>query len=180
MRINNENNLMWESFKAGQVQEEGLFARNKKKRDAQGGRRDEWQSAEDRRDKQWEKGRKQAADAEALGVDPGWTEMMDDYGYMDDDYAEPLASVRHPDNIERESNPAHNYIRHQPESDKYTEEDRVLDHNGKTIKRKDINGGRDRVVRDSARHDGRGRTDDNAVEGTREAMRAQRDGERIG
>ena len=180
MRNKKENELIWEAFSTSQVQEEGLFDRNKKKRDAQGGRRDEWQSADDRPDRQWEDGRKMAAAAENSGVASAFTDAMDDYGYQPEDYAEPLASRRHPDNIERESNPAHNYIRHQPESDKYTEEDYVLDHNGKKIKRKDINGGRDRIVRDAARHDGRGRTDDNAVEGTREAIAAQRKAEEIG
>jgi len=179
MRNKKENELIWEAFSTSQVQEEGLFARNKKKRDAKGLVTHD-DKLELKRDQQWEKGRKQKDAADASGVDSAFTDTMDDYGYMDEDYAEPLGSPRHPDNIERESNPAHNYIHHQPESDKYTEEDRVLDHNGKTIKRKDINGGRDRVVRDSARHDGRGRTDDNAVEGTREAIAAQRKAEEIG
>ena len=175
MRNKKENELIWEAFSTSQVQEEGLFDRNKKNN--RGVHKDKRVEAGDR---QWKDGRDLAAAAENSGVDSAFTDTMDDYGYMDEDYAEPLGSPRHPDNIERESNPAHNYIRHQPESDKYTEEDRVLDHNGKTIKRKDINGGRDRVVRDSARHDGRGRTDDNAVEGTREAIAAQRKAEEIG
>ena len=179
MRNKKENELIWEAFSTSQVQEEGLFARNKKKRDAKGLVTHD-DKLELKRDKQWEKGRKQKDAADASGVDSAFTDTMDDYGYMDEDYAEPLGSPRHPDNIERESNPAHNYIRHQPESDKYTEEDYVLDHNGQKIKRKDINGGRDRIVRDAARHDGRGRTDDNAVEGTREAIAAQRKAEEIG
>ena len=160
-RNKKESELIWEAFSTSQVQEEGLFDRNKKKRTREGLVTHADKIAL-KQDQQWLAGRKQKEAGEDSGVASAFTDVMDDYGYEPEDYAEPLTSVRHPDNIERESNPAHNYIRHQPESDKYTEEDYVRDHNGKTIKRKDINGGRDRIVRDAARHDGRGRTDDNA------------------
>ena len=57
MRNKKENELIWEAFSTSQVQEEGLFARNKKKRDAKGLVTHD-DKLELKRDQQWEKGRK--------------------------------------------------------------------------------------------------------------------------
>ncbi len=103
-----------------------------------------------RRDKQGEWGDKFKDYAKQLGA--ANAEGMDDYGYSDEDYAEPTHSEYHPDNIERQSNPRHDHIIKKGVSDKYTPEDFVLDHNGKRIRRKDINGGRDRVIKPGSQH----------------------------
>tara|TARA_R100001082_G_C4321548_1_gene141355 strand:- start:68 stop:802 length:735 start_codon:yes stop_codon:yes gene_type:complete len=63
------------------------------------------------------------------------TSKMDDYGYTDEDYALPTHDKYHPDNIERQDNPRHNYIRKKGISDKYKPSDTILDHEGKPITR---------------------------------------------
>jgi hypothetical protein len=140
MRNKKENELIWEAFA---VHEEGfgMLGRRKKTRETYGtstqGEQDQL-----KRDNQYEKGQEQKEAAKEAGVADEFTDSMDDYGYMDEDYAEPLNSPRHPDNIERESNPNHSFI-YRPDplpnsSDNFTDEDVILDQNGKTIKRKDI------------------------------------------
>ncbi len=139
MRNKKENELIWEAFA---VQEEALggLGLRKKMRELYGdkaGPQDELKS-----DNQHEKGQKQKEVSKGAGVADEFADSMDDYGYMPEDYAEPLNSPRHPDNIERESNPNHSFIyRPKPlpnSSDDFTDEDVILDQNGKTIKRKDI------------------------------------------
>jgi hypothetical protein len=140
MRNKKENELIWEAFA---VQEEalgGLFAR-KKERAMYGGQSTKEQ-AELKRDNQYERGNKFKKTAAGAGVADEFANSMDDYGYMPEDYAEALNSPRHPDNIERESDPDHSFI-YRPEplpnsSDHFTDEDVILDQNGKTIKRGDI------------------------------------------
>ena len=151
MRNKKENELIWEAFSTSQVQEEGLFSR-KKTREMYG-TSTQGDKNQLRRDDQHEKGLVKKKTAENAGVADAFTSTMDDYGYSDDDYKEALTSQYHPDNIERTTNPAHNYIRRPGVSDNYSEEDVVLDHNGRTVKRKDINGGRDRIVKDASQHD---------------------------
>ena len=140
MRNKRENELIWEAYT---VREEGFgdLLKRKKERETYG---TSTQGDQDQlaRDNQYEKGQEMKNTAKEAGVADGFADSMDDYGYMPEDYAEPLNSPRHPDNIERESNPNHSFIyRPNPlpnSSDDFTDEDVILDQNGKTIKRKDI------------------------------------------
>jgi len=90
------------------------------------------------RDKQGEYGDEYKAWSKQMGVSDSRTSTMDDYGYSDEDYAEPTWSEYHPDNIEREDNPKHNFITKKGVSDKYKNSDMILDHKGKGIKRGDL------------------------------------------
>tara|TARA_R100001377_G_scaffold79721_1_gene58143 strand:- start:440 stop:970 length:531 start_codon:yes stop_codon:yes gene_type:complete len=173
MSINKENELIWEAFSSGQVQEEGLFKRktpkgmredpknlSDKRREGDSYKSRErdgvvTQSDQDqlKRDRQGEAGDSMKDYAEVSGVAAAFTDTMDDYGYSDDDYAEDLFSPRHPDNIEREKNPKHNYIRKPGVSDNYTDEDRVLDHKGNAIRRSSLGGVSSGVIRAASQHE---------------------------
>jgi hypothetical protein len=137
MRNKKENELIWEAFA---VHEEGFgdFLKRKKT----DGLVTQGDKDLDKRLTQQKKGLKQKEVSKGAGVADEFADSMDDYGYMPEDYAEPLNSPRHPDNIERESNPNHSFIyRPKPlpnSSDDFTDEDVILDQNGKTIKRKNI------------------------------------------
>ena len=90
------------------------------------------------RDKQGEWGDEFKGAMKQWGVSDERAATMDDYGYSDEDYAEPTHSEYHPDNMERQDNPKHNYITKKGVSDKYKNSDTILDHKGKAIKRGDL------------------------------------------
>ncbi len=93
-----------------------------------------------RRDKQGEWGDKFKGAMKQWGVSDERAATMDDYGYSDEDYAEETWSEYHPDNIERQDNPKHNFITKKGVSDKYKNSDMILDRGDprKRIKRGDL------------------------------------------